>query len=103
VIAAQAVERPVSKRVTYELVSLRSKSPRVPQEPKIHRPPSVALDEPPVTRARHGIPGEPPRLALRKLGGKSVGIPALTGGEAGILTDYAVGEAQIADALELGR
>ena len=36
-IAAQAVERPVSQRVTYELVSLRSKSPRVPQELEIYR------------------------------------------------------------------
>jgi len=71
VIAAQAVERPVSKRVTYELVSLRSKSPRVPQELENYRPPSLALDEPHVKRAQPGI-----------------------------LTDYAFGEARIAEALD---
>jgi hypothetical protein len=71
VIAAQAVERPVSKRVTYELVSLRSKPPRVPQELEIYRHPHVALDEPRVKRDQPGI-----------------------------LTDYAVGEARMAGALD---
>jgi hypothetical protein len=71
VIAAQAVERPVSKRVTCEVVSLRSKPPCVPQELKIYRPPNVALDEPHVKRAQPGI-----------------------------LTDYAFGEARIAGAVD---